>query len=115
MLRGVFASATSAPGKRPSKLAAAIKRKLKKQLDPVVLRVVDNSAKYGAAAETYYKVRVVSQVFEGKPIMQRHRLVYGILDDELSAGVKRVAVEARSPSEELKAPADEEAQAADEA
>lgn len=62
-----------------------------------------------------YRVRVVSQVFEGKPIMQRHRLVYGILDDELSAGVKRVAVEARSPSEELKAPADEEAQAADEA
>lgn len=32
-----------------------LNRKLKKQLDPVVLRVVDNSAKYGAAAETYYK------------------------------------------------------------
>lgn len=50
--------------------------------------------------ETHFVVRVVSDAFCGKSAVQRHRMVYGLIGDELqSNGLHAVRIEARTPDE----------------
>jgi BolA protein len=44
-------------------------------------------------------VEVVSQAFEGKRLVQRHQLMYRLLDDELKAGVHALSMETKTPQE----------------
>ena len=37
-----------------------------------------------AGSESHFKLILVSDVFEGKRLVQRHQLVYGILQDEMT-------------------------------
>lgn len=50
-------------------------------------------------AETHFKVVVVAEVFAGKPLVARHRLVYEALGDELRAGLHALSIVARTPTE----------------
>lgn len=56
-----------------------IKEKLTKELDATHVAVEDQSDGCGAK----FKVLVVSPKFIGKPLLQRHRLVNGVLQEEL--------------------------------
>lgn len=56
-----------------------IKEKLNKELQPTHLEVVDESDGCGGK----FNVIVVSDKFEGKQRLQRHRLVNSILEEEL--------------------------------
>ena len=60
--------------------ADRIREKLTKELVAVYVDVEDTSANRCAAS---FKVLVVSSQFEGKPLLQRHRLVNKCLADEL--------------------------------
>ena len=60
--------------------ADRIREKLTKELVAVYVDVEDTSANRCAAS---FKVLVVSSQFEGKPLLQRHRLVNTCLADEL--------------------------------
>lgn len=59
-----------------------IKEILEKELNPVELDVEDISYQHAGHAEsrgdseTHFNVRVVSQEFEGRSLVKRHRLVY---------------------------------------
>jgi stress-induced morphogen len=78
-----------------------IEGKLRQQLAPIVLEVVNESSKHSvpAGSETHFKVTVVSRAFEGKALVERHRLVYTVLDDEMRGGVHALTITSRTPAE----------------
>lgn len=52
--------------------------------------------KYGCNA---CRVEVVSADFEGKRLVQRHQIVYKLLDDEIKAGVHALSMDTKTPKE----------------
>jgi BolA protein len=84
-------------------IRAALVRKLEAALAPVALEVIDESAGHKGHAgarpggETHFRVEIVSQAFAGLSRLERQRLVYGILADELAGPVHALSVHARPP------------------
>ncbi|KAK8503565.1 hypothetical protein V6N12_000635 [Hibiscus sabdariffa] len=83
-----------------------IKKKLEKELSPIELEVEDVSYQHaghagvrGSDGETHFNVRIVSKEFEGKSLVKRHRLIYGLLDEELQTGLHALSIVAKTPSE----------------
>ncbi|KFM28129.1 SufE-like protein, chloroplastic [Auxenochlorella protothecoides] len=83
-------------------------RKLTAGLQPVTLKLTNESHKHaghtgnptGAPdAETHFNVEIVSEAFQGKPLVARHRLVYTLLKEELDAGLHALALKTKTPSE----------------
>lgn len=77
-------------------------------LQPVVLRIVNDSHKHaghsgnpggGPDAETHFQVEIVSSAFEGKRLVQRHQMVYQLLDEEIKAGVHALSMTTKTPAE----------------
>lgn len=83
-----------------------IKEKLEKELFPIELEVEDVSYQHaghagvrGSDGETHFNVQVVSEEFEGKSLVKRHRLIYNLLQDELDSGLHALSIVAKTPSE----------------
>ncbi|KAG5570411.1 hypothetical protein H5410_060177 [Solanum commersonii] len=83
-----------------------IKEKLEKELRPVELEVEDISYQHtghagirGSDGETHFNLKVVSKEFEGKSLVKRHRMIYGLLQDELQNGLHALSIVANTPSE----------------
>ncbi|WCJ44581.1 SufE-like protein 1 chloroplastic/mitochondrial [Euphorbia peplus] len=79
---------------------------LKRELNPVELEVEDVSYQHaghagvrGSDGETHFNLKVVSEVFEGKSLVKRHRLVYGLLQEELESGLHALSIVAKTPGE----------------
>ena len=87
------------------RVAAAIERKLEQALAPLRLTVVDDSHRHEGHAgspgggESHFRVEIVSQRFDGQSRLERQRLVYQILSEELAGPVHALSVTARAPSE----------------
>jgi BolA protein len=80
--------------------AAALEARLRATLQPTMLEVIDESAAHaghaGANAEgygTHFRVRIASPLFEGKPRVARHRLVYDALQLFIAQGLHAIAIE----------------------
>jgi BolA protein len=80
--------------------AADLEARLRATLQPTVLEVTDESAAHaghaGANAEgygTHFRVRIASPLFEGKPRVARHRLVYDALQLFIAQGLHAIAIE----------------------
>ena len=80
--------------------AADLEARLRATLQPTVLEVIDESAAHaghaGANAEGYgshFRVRIASPLFEGKPRVARHRLVYDALQLFIAQGLHAIAIE----------------------
>src|SRR3546814_13867 len=88
-------------------IAARITAKLTDALAPLRLDLEDESARHTghaamkglAAGETHFRLTVVSAQFAGQTRVQRQRLVYRILAEELAGPVHALAVTALSPTE----------------
>jgi BolA protein len=86
-------------------VAAAIARKLEQALTPEHLTVVDESHRHAGHAgardsgESHFRVEIVSAGFDGKSRLERQRLVYQILSQELAGPVHALSVTARTPAE----------------
>lgn len=82
-----------------------ISKSLQDALDPVFLDVVDESYRHAGHAgsreggETHFKVEVVSKAFAGKSRLDRHRLINGLLAEELRDQVHALAIVAKAPGE----------------
>ncbi|KAM3743883.1 hypothetical protein ACB098_06G009400 [Castanea mollissima] len=83
-----------------------IKEKLESELSPVAIEVEDISYQHaghagvrGSDGETHFNVKVVAKEFEGKSLVKRHRLVYGLLQEELQSGLHALSIVAKTPSE----------------
>jgi BolA protein len=90
-----------AGGGRADRMAAV----LREAFSPVLLEVVDDSARHaghaGAAAggETHYTIRIVSERFAGLKRLDRSRAVHHSLGGEFARGLHALSLELRSPSE----------------
>jgi BolA protein len=82
--------------------AQALRERLQERLAPTQLEVLDESAAHlghagqdGTGAGTHFRVRIASPLFEGRPKVARHRLVYDALRDyiERDRGVHALAIE----------------------
>ena len=86
-------------------IADRIEEKLQAALDPTVLEVEDQShlhAGHSGAREggqTHYHIKVASARFSGKGRVERHRMVYALLADEIAEGVHALALQTRAPGE----------------
>ncbi|KAL6574539.1 SufE-like protein 1, chloroplastic/mitochondrial [Orobanche minor] len=76
-----------------------IKEKLESELNPIALEVKDISYQHDGGTETHFNVKVVSEEFEGKSMVKRHRSIYGLLQDELqNNGLQALSIVAKTPS-----------------
>lgn len=82
-------------------VANSITAKLRNALEPGHLEVVNESHMHSVPpnSETHFKVIVVSEQFAGKRSVQRHQQIYGLLREELEAGVHALAIHTYTPDE----------------
>jgi len=72
---------------------------------PQSLDVVDEShlhaghAGYRPGGETHFRIYIVSDAFQGKSRIERHRMINDALSGELKAGVHALAIHASAPGE----------------
>ncbi|XP_058057438.1 bolA-like protein DDB_G0274169 [Anopheles bellator] len=80
----------------------AIRAGLLKELSPVHVEVVNESYMHNVrkGSETHFKVLVVSQKFEGMPLIKRHRLVNDIVKTQLEGDfVHALSIVAKTPQQ----------------
>lgn len=79
---------------------STIIEKIQSALSPVYLEVMNESHKHNVpkGSETHFKVVVVSSQFEGKKLIECHRLVNHILKDELANGVHALSIKPIVPA-----------------
>ena len=75
---------------------AAIHDKLVGALSPLALEVINESHMHSVPkdSETHFKVVVVSDQFDGKPLVARHRQVNALLAEELEGPVHALSIHA---------------------
>jgi BolA family transcriptional regulator, general stress-responsive regulator len=82
-----------------------ITAKLTAGLDPIRLAVEDESHLHAghagarAGGETHYRIKVASARFAGKGRIERHRMVYALLAEEIAQGVHALALQTQAPEE----------------
>ncbi len=71
-----------------------IETKLHQAFDPSHLSVLNESYMHNvpAGSESHFKVVIVSEAFEGKRLIARHRQVNGVLADELANHIHALAI-----------------------
>ena len=50
-------------------------------------------------SESHFKVTLVSEQFDGQPLIKRHRLVNATLKEELAGGIHALALHTMTPEE----------------
>ncbi|GAA0398405.1 transcriptional regulator BolA [Cocleimonas flava] len=80
-------------------MQTTIEEKLTETLAPEVLEVINESYMHsGPATESHFKVIAVSDAFEGKMLIARHRMINAALADELQQ-IHALALHTMTPSE----------------
>jgi len=88
----------------PQERKKEITRLLAEAFDPETLGVEDESylhaghegAKDGRG---HFRVLIIASVFEDKSMIERHRMIYRVLDDMLRLDIHALAIDAWSPDE----------------
>ncbi len=87
-----------------------ILQKLTASLAPSALEIEDESARHAGhsgsrpGGETHFSVRIVSTAFEGLTRVQRQRLVYKSLAQEMKGAIHALALTTLTPHEALAPP-----------
>ena len=87
------------------KVADGMAEKLKAAFAPTHLDVIDETnqhhghAAWKESGETHFKVVITAADFAGKSRVERQRLVYAALADDLNAGVHALALVVKAPGE----------------
>ncbi len=84
-----------------------IKNKVTAAVQPTRLEIVDDSARHHGHAghnpdgggETHFNVTIESAAFSGKSRVERQRMVYGALADELKERVHALSLKLTAPGE----------------
>ena len=93
------------PKERRVLVAEEIRNKLTDRLAPLQLEIVDESHLHAGhseapeGGESHFRVSVVSEAFEGVSRVQRQRMVYDILAEELRGPVHALSLTTLTPSE----------------
>lgn len=87
------------------RIRTAMENKLKAALNPERMEIIDNSAHHAGHAgahpegESHFKLIVVSSAFEGKSRVQRQRLVYDVIAEEMANHVHALELQTLTPTE----------------
>jgi len=87
------------------RVAETIEKKLIDAFAPEQLDIEDQSHLHAGHAgareggQSHFKVDVVAAAFDGKSRVERQRMIYAVLADELAGPVHALALSARTPSE----------------
>ena len=83
-------------------LSDKIKLKLSEGLDIASLDIIDESHKHANHAQSnggHFKVKIISDDFKDKSLIERHRMVYSILDEMIKKEIHAISIEARTTQE----------------
>jgi BolA family transcriptional regulator, general stress-responsive regulator len=74
------------------------------RLEPVELRIKDQShlhAGHAGASDgrSHFDVYIVAGSFSGKSLLQRHRMIYGVLAEMLTSDIHALKISALAPDE----------------
>lgn len=84
-------------------VAEKIQEKLSRALKCEKLEVQDQShlheghAGHRKGGESHFKVTIVSKDFEGKTRVERHKMIYALLKDELLEQIHALALDLKTP------------------
>jgi BolA protein len=92
----------SGPGDVASRVER-IRARLHETLRPVKLEIRDDSAAHighvGGGGKGHFRLLIVSEVFSGQTLVQRHRLVHDALASLFESDIHALVLNARSPEE----------------
>ncbi len=82
-------------------MQAEIETRLSAELKPFVMQVINESDNHNvpAGSESHFKLVLVSERFEGKTLLARHRLINSILESQLQNGIHALAIHTYTESE----------------
>jgi stress-induced morphogen len=76
-------------------------------LEPSLFEIRDDSSKhqhhgdFGLDAESHFNLKIVSEHFVGKSMVQRHKMIYKLLEQELKGPVHALALATLTKEEML--------------
>jgi BolA protein len=81
-----------------------INNRLSEVFSPVTLEIIDDSAKHAGHAGArsgggHFLVNIVSDLFQDKSLIQRHRLIYEALGDAMKSEIHALSINAKTPTE----------------
>ena len=80
-----------------------IRQRIEEALSPTHLDVIDDSHMHAGHASAggagHFTVVITSDAFEGKNLIQRHRLVYDAVNDIMQSEIHALSIKAKSTSE----------------
>lgn len=84
---------------------ARIEQRLRAVFDPATIEIVDDSAAHaghaGAASGAgHFNVLIIAPVFMDKSRLERHRMVYGALQDMMQKDIHALGIKALAPAEQ---------------
>jgi BolA family transcriptional regulator, general stress-responsive regulator len=87
----------------PSTKVEQLRLALERELTPLSLEIIDDSAKHaghaGAREGGHFRVVLVAEAFKGRSQLERHRLVYAAVAPLIGQGVHALSIVARTPDE----------------
>ena len=80
-----------------------IEAKIRSVLQPQHFEVENESGNHAVppGSETHFKVLIVSAAFLGKSLLDRHRMIYALVEEERASGVHALALHTYTPEEWL--------------
>lgn len=83
---------------------AMIRERLTTALSPIKVDIIDDSHKHAGHAGArggggHFNVTIVADVFEGKGLLQRHRMVYTALGNAMQSEIHALSIQAYTPQE----------------
>jgi BolA family transcriptional regulator, general stress-responsive regulator len=82
---------------------ARLRATLERELSPVALEIIDDSAKHaghaGAREGGHFRVALVAEAFRGRSQIERHRIVYSAVAGLMGRDIHALNIIARTPEE----------------
>ena len=83
---------------------AMIRSRLTRSLQPTSLEIIDDSARHAghagaASGGGHFIVHIVSGAFQGKNLIQRHRMVYDAVGNMMHTEIHALSIQATTPQE----------------
>ncbi len=89
----------------PSTRSEKIKQRLQETLCPVQLEIYDDSQSHAGhkgvqeSGGGHFYATIVTEAFEGKPLVRRHQLVYEALGEMMRTDIHALSIKAYTPTE----------------
>jgi BolA protein len=83
------------------KIQSSIEEKLNASFAPSYLEVLNESDNHNVppGSESHFKVTIVSNEFESKMLIARHRMINKLLAEELAGAIHALSIHSFTPSE----------------